>query len=176
MNQTLNDAQRKLVEDNHNLIYSYLKVHNLSMDAVEDWYGTAAIGLCQAALAFDEKRGTQFSTLAYACIDNEVKRVMRQSKKNIIAYVSLDDSINESGYSLSDVIPDNEDCYFPIYLNEAIDIANRSLTDKEKRIVELVINSGLSQRKVADMIGVSRETVSNAYSKYISKIKEYFTD
>ena len=41
MSQTLNNAQRKLVEDNHNLIYSFLNSRHLSLDAVEDWYGTA---------------------------------------------------------------------------------------------------------------------------------------
>lgn len=35
--------QQKLVEDNHNLIYLYLKNSNLPVD---DYYGIASIGLC----------------------------------------------------------------------------------------------------------------------------------
>ena len=38
------EAQR-LVENNHNLIYKFLRNHNLE----DDWYDVAAIGLCKAA-------------------------------------------------------------------------------------------------------------------------------
>ena len=36
---------QRLVEDNHNLIYKFLRNHNLE----DDWYDVAAIGLCKAA-------------------------------------------------------------------------------------------------------------------------------
>lgn len=68
----LNNEQRKLVEENHNLIYSFLNNQALS---INEWYDVCAIGLCNAALTFNGT--TKFSTLAYKCMLNSVRSVMR---------------------------------------------------------------------------------------------------
>ena len=60
--QKLTEEQRKFVEDNHNLIYSFAKKNGLDL---EEYYGILAIGLCKAALSFDPDRGFLFSTYAY---------------------------------------------------------------------------------------------------------------
>lgn len=70
----LTPQQKKLVEDNHNLIYSLAYKKNINLD---EFYGDLAIGLCKAALAFDENRG-KFSTLAYTSMYNEYKIRLRQ--------------------------------------------------------------------------------------------------
>lgn len=175
MNKTLNDTQRKLVEDNHNLIYSFLRSRNLSLDAVEDWYGTAAIGLCKAALVFDESRGCKFTTLAYMIMDNEVRMIMRQNRKNVSASVSLNSPINTAdGCCLADIIPDTKDFMYSIYLNDAVSIASRGLSDRDKKIVRLILEEGYSQRKVSKLFGVSQAQVSRIYRGFYTKIKEYF--
>lgn len=174
--QALNDTQRKLVEDNHNLIYSYLKSHNLSLNAVEDWYGTAAIGLCKAALHFDESREKKFSTFAYLVMDNEVKQIMRKNRKCAMATCSLDSSINDNGCYLSDIIPDERDFMTTIYLNDAIDIVQRGMSDRDKMIVRLIIEDGCSQRKVSERFRISQAQVSRIYNTYINKIRDYFND
>lgn len=178
MSKVLNDAQRKLVEDNHNLIYSFLNSRHLSLDSVEDWYGTAAIGLCKAALTFDESRGAKFATLAYICMDNEVRQVLRKNRKNVTVVASLDDDIAtaEGGCFLADVIPDSRDFYYPIYLNDAIEIASRSLNDRDKQIIDLIINHGLTHSAIAIKFGVAQPTVSRVYGKFLKKIREYFID
>ena len=79
----LNKTQQKLVEDNHNLIYSFMNKNKLSFDAVEDWYGTCAVGLCKAALIFNPNKNIAFSTLAYVCMANEMKLVFRSQEKEI---------------------------------------------------------------------------------------------
>ena len=177
MNPTLNDAQRKLVEDNHNLIYSFLNGHNLSLDDIEDWYGTAAIGLCNAALAFDPKRGTKFSTLAYICMENEVRLTMRRNHRNIPAIISMDNyTASESGGCFTDIIPDMNDHFYPVYLNDAIEIATKKLSNRDKRFLELKINHGLTHREIAEQFGVSIGTVSRVYCKFVKSIREYFED
>lgn len=49
----MNDEQRKLVENNHNLIYAILHKYNLPID---EYYDVAAIGLCKAAITFDAEK------------------------------------------------------------------------------------------------------------------------
>ena len=61
--------QKKLFEDNHNLIYSYAKKKHISS---EKWYDVLAIGLCKAARSFDPDKG-KFSTWAYRFFDNEIR-------------------------------------------------------------------------------------------------------
>lgn len=73
----LNNEQRKLVEENHNLIYSFLNNQALSIE----WYDVCAIGLCNAALNFNG--ATKFSTFAYKCMLNSVRSVMRHDSFNV---------------------------------------------------------------------------------------------
>ena len=65
--------QERLVIDNHKLIYDYMWKHNMYDNAVEDWYGLCAIGLCKAALIYDSTKGTQFTTLAWVCMQNSCR-------------------------------------------------------------------------------------------------------
>ncbi len=106
MSQMLSEEQQKLVEENHNLIYSFLKSRKLSLDAVEDWYGAAAIGLCKAAIAYDKKRKAKFTTFAYLAMETEVRQVMRRNRKCIVPVTSLNEPIAD-GLSLEDILEDN---------------------------------------------------------------------
>lgn len=175
MSKTLNDDQRKLVEDNHNLIYSFLNSRRLSLDSVEDWYGTAAIGLCKAALTYDASHGAKFATLAYICMDNEVRQVLRKNRKEVNTIISLDDCIDSAdGCTFADIIPDNRDFYYPIYLNDAVDIATRKLNDRDKQIISLIVNDGLTHSEIAKKFNICQPTVSRVYGKFLKEIRSYF--
>ena len=56
----LNTEQKKLVEDNHDLIYGFLTKYKLDFST---WYDVCAIGLCKAGMAYDGSN--RFSTFAY---------------------------------------------------------------------------------------------------------------
>ena len=49
----MTEEQRKLVEDNHNLIYSFLQKYHLTID---EYYGLAAIGLCKAGKTYNGQK------------------------------------------------------------------------------------------------------------------------
>lgn len=177
MSQTLNTKQQKLVEDNHNLIYKFLKSRNLSLDATEDWYGTAALGLCRAAMHYDETKGTKFSTLAYVCMENEVRIVMRTNRKCVSNVVSLDEMVDTAeGCDFYDVIPDTYDYNQTVCLNDAVDLAMRGLSDTHKKIINLIVEDGYTQTEAARKVGLSRSYVSKIYTTFIDKVKRYFED
>lgn len=143
---TLTVEQQLLVEENHNLIYDFANKRNLIID---EYYDILAIGLCKAAPSYDVNKG-KFSTLAYQCMENELKVYWKhlQSKKTIpedkiISYntsrkVGKNESLKESfinsfadTYSLlDDVIIDNMFCDFFMNL----------LNDKEKTVINYIIN------------------------------------
>lgn len=70
----LTDSERKLVEENHNLIYKFAVDSKIDAD---EYYDVLAIGLCTAAKLFDPTHGTKFSTFAYRCMRTELFQTMR---------------------------------------------------------------------------------------------------
>lgn len=91
----LTDDQKRLVEENHNLIYSCMHKFGIKLNEFDDYYGDAAIALCNAAIHADEKTG-KFSTFAYKCIENELRRKFnyenrqkRKTNKNCSSYDEL---------------------------------------------------------------------------------------
>ena len=102
----LNESQKQLVEEHHNLIYSFL--HKYHYD-IEEWYDLAAIGLCKAAYYFKENTGNKFTTFAYKIMQmmlyNEIKEKSTSThipKENIESY---DVILNESGESFLELFP-----------------------------------------------------------------------
>ena len=84
--------------------------NKLSFEAVEDWYGTCAVGLCKAALTFNPNKNVAFATLAYVCMSNEMKQVFRKQGKEIKPDYSLQYTITEEeNITLEDCICSNRD-------------------------------------------------------------------
>lgn len=81
----LNNEQRKLVEDNHNLIYQYLIDNNLPQD---EYYDIAAIGLCKAAIGYDSSKGVTFGTYVYQSIRNNIKQCELNNKRHNVETMS----------------------------------------------------------------------------------------
>lgn len=170
----LNEMQQRLVEENHNLIYSFLNSRSLSLDAIEDWYGTAAIGLCKAALIFDESRGVKFSTLAYFIMDNEVKRVKRAGRKEVLALCSLDEEVNnETEITLGETVEDKEDCFFRIEVADTIRSVLNTMSPRDREIVLSLTREGATQRSVSKQYGLSQPTVSRIYKNYLESVRGY---
>lgn len=138
----LNKEQQKLVSDNHDLIYRFLNVRRLSMDAVEDWYGAAAVGLCKAAYIYDSKSGCDFETLAYIAMNNELELV--------------------KGVGVID--------FAPIF-NLATKNANEALSETEARVNSLIIHKGLRVKDVSKEAGVSVGDVKSIHKRFLELVK-----
>jgi DNA-directed RNA polymerase specialized sigma subunit len=92
----LSEEQKKIVEENHNLIYYVLHKHKLSIDK---YYGAAAEGLCKAAITYSPDKNTKFSVYAYKCIMNVILTEMRKEKRkkrSLATTVSLDNLVGVS--------------------------------------------------------------------------------
>lgn len=169
----LTAEQRKLVEDNHKLIYGYMAKYRLNQ---EQWYSICAIGLCKAAYAYDGS--CSFSTFAYKCMFNEVSHEMRDNKKTyridnrtISLYSTFKTSINEEA-PIEEIIASeakNEDY--------AVDMEwARWFLEHASTIMLKIIYSKLSKCKtcqqVADDAGVSREAIN----KQMRSLQKYYKE
>lgn len=166
----LNDKQRKLIEENHNLIYSFMNSKHLIEDNISDWYGTCAVALCKAALTFDESLGFQFSTYAYKCMNKEVSHVLRQ--RSIQSACSLDDFITEEkDLTLGEIIADKHNRFDDMELRLLLDRKAETLPKHKKAIIIDCIYSGLTQTDIAAKYGITRQRVSKIYQEFIDKIR-----
>lgn len=170
----LTPEQQKMVEDNHNLIYSFMASHKLRDDAMDDWYGVCAIGLCQAALAWRPDKGVTFATFAYRCMQNCVGQVKRHNQNQIQplsldAVLSVDEWGNENTMYefLSDVNDTEDDAVAMTTIQHALS----QMKDDEVRVIEDWVN-GLTTRESGKTIGASRTTVSTIRAKFIRLVKE----
>lgn len=75
---TLTKEQQKLVEDNHNLIYTFLYKSKLDY---EQWYDVAAIAMCNAAIKYDGS--TKFSTFFFTCATNTVRHCIKAANQKM---------------------------------------------------------------------------------------------
>jgi len=174
----LNEEQKRLVEDIHNIIYSVLNRHGWS---VNEYYDIAAIGLCTAAIKFDPSKGYKFSTYAYKAIKNSVLMEIRKSKalmRECNNMVSLDamiqgESGSESGLiTYNDVVYSKNDQIEDSVGSSAIKESVKRLNQKQLKIVCLKAD-GYTQREIADMLGVSRQSICRTLKKVRTKFSEF---
>lgn len=156
---------QKLVEDNHNLIYKFLRNYNLE----DDWYDVAAIGLCKAANNYNSDK-YEFSTYAYRCMYNEMWKD-NWRYKNVKEYIP-DALILHYNKSLSSEI-DTTPC-FEIYMEKRYggesqddvlakliyeDYYNGLRKDRDREILDL-FQKGYSHQKIAEIINCPVGTVA----------------
>lgn len=147
--------RQKLIEDNTKLVYFVIHRNFPKYSGDEDLIQVGMVGLCRAANAWDESKGT-FANFAVNCIYYEMCSEFKSRNKRKIHY-SLDylysDSEDES-VTLSDMLVGDSDVdWFDI------DEIYSGLTEKEKIIVDMK-RMGLNNSEIAKKLGVSRQCIS----------------
>ena len=168
----LTEEQKKLVEENHNLIYWFAKKYHIS---IEEYYDVLAQGLCMAAYHYDPSK-CSFSTYAYLCMNTEMhveyRKTLRKSEipqGNIFHY--------ENAWQLSDLIPTNEKTENKVIdrisYENLISLLNDILNDKDKEVLSYILN-GLTMREIAKIEGTSHQAIHNRMKKIREKVKKSY--
>lgn len=171
----LSEDHKRLVEENHKLIYDYLWRKKLS---IEEYYGLAAIGLCKAAATYNADKAA-FSTYAYMCIANEIKQCLRQyhSDKHIpdelIGSLQYVVDLGDNDITLEDCIGDVIDIEEEAIINDALDKFYSGLSDRERLILSLH-HSGYKQREISKLVGINQPQVSRIIDKLRNRYKRLF--
>ena len=168
----LTDEQRKLIEDNHNLIYSFLRKHDYDP---EEYYGLAAIGLCKAARTYDKSKGS-FSTYAYramrGCVINDIRdrSAAKRIPENLIDSYNNEICTEDGGIvEYMDILASNEDLEKEVVEKILVESFMSKLSDRDRLIFSLLIN-GYDYREIAKIVGVYWRTVSRTKEKIILKM------
>lgn len=136
----MTDAQRRLAEENHDLVYAFLEENNLS---VNQYYDVVIFGYLCAVQEYCEKpslRKYKFATVAWKKMLCELKDYQRyiSSKKNSYTTVSLNDYVSEgSDLRWEDVLFEPDDILEQLHADLILhDLAAR-LPRREMRIIRM---------------------------------------
>ena len=176
-------ARKELIEHNLRLVvYIARKFENTGIPA-EDLISIGTIGLIKAVNTFDNSKKIKLATYASRCIENEILMHLRRSSK-IKAEVSFDEPLNVdwdgNELLLSDILGTEGDIIYQHIEDEVnkdlLDEALGVLSLRERRIMEmrfgLMTGREMTQKEVADRLGISQSYISRLEKKIISRLKK----
>ncbi|MDO5382310.1 MAG: RNA polymerase sporulation sigma factor SigE [Eubacteriales bacterium] len=180
-----NEAKKTLIEHNLRLVVYIAKKFDNTGVGVEDLISIGTIGLIKAINSYDRDKNIKLATYASRCIENEILMYLRRNSK-IKAEVSIDEPLNVdwdgNELLLSDILGTDDDvCYKDLETEverKALKKAIGNLPERERVIVDL--RYGLSnedgeemtQKEVADMLGISQSYISRLEKKIIKRLKK----
>ena len=179
-------AKQKLIEHNLRLVIYVAKKFASSEVDVEDLISIGSLGLIKAINSYNIDKNIKIATYASKCIENEILMYLRKISKQK-KEVSLDEPLNVDSEGnelvLFDLIPSEKDC--PQEDMEKLtekqilwNVINK-LNSREKEIMLLRFGLGggeeLTQKEVADNLGISQSYISRLEKKIVVRIKKEFS-
>lgn len=179
-------AGQTLIEHNLRLVvYIARKFDNTGVD-LEDLVSVGTIGLIKAVRSFNLEKKIKLATYASRCIENEILMYLRRIVK-LKGEVSFDEPLNVdwdgNELLLSDIIGTDSDFVFKDIESsverELLYEALTKLSPRERRIMTLRfgLNGGeeLTQKEVADLLGISQSYISRLEKKIVTRLKKEFS-
>ncbi len=178
------DLKAKDILIEHNLrlvVFLAKKYENTGVD-LEDLVSIGTIGLIKGINTFSKSKNIKLATYASRCIDNEILMYLRKNKK-LKSEVSIDASLSFDGEGnelhLEDVLgtdPDivtkgiEEETEKSLMINEVLHLKPR---DRDIMILRygLMGNEELTQKEVAEKLGISQSYISRIEKKVIKRLK-----
>ena len=175
-------AKEILIEHNLRLVAHVVKKYNQSEEA-DDLISVGSLGLIKAINSYKLNHGTQFSTYAAKCIENEILMLIRANKKHK-NNVSIEDILGsdeeENEIHVGDLSYNEEDNVEDIVERKMIsqnldEVLKNNLSKREYEIMcmryGLLGAPMLTQREVAKKLNISRSYISRLEKKSIEILK-----
>lgn len=181
--QEKENAKALLIQHNLRLVvYIARKFDNTGVDN-DDLISIGTIGLIKAINSFKTDKNIKLATYASRCIENEILMYLRRTAR-LKSEVSFDEPLNTdfegNELLLSDVLGTSaETVYGDIEANaekEQLKEALKKLSERERKIMFLRFGLGggeeMTQKDVADMLGISQSYISRLEKKIILRLKK----
>ncbi|MBE6030018.1 MAG: RNA polymerase sporulation sigma factor SigE [Clostridiales bacterium] len=177
------EARTILIERNLRLVvYIAKKFENAGIN-VEDLISIGTIGLIKAVNTFKSDKNIKLATYASRCIENEILMFLRRNNKTKNE-VSFDEPLNVdwdgNELLLSDILGTENDVVYT-HLEEEVNRkllyhAMNQLSFRERQIMEmrfgLVSGREMTQKEVADSMGISQSYISRLEKKIIMRLRK----
>lgn len=178
-------ARFVLIEHNLRLVVYIAKRFDNTGIGVEDLISIGTIGLIKAIHSYNPDKSIKLATYASRCIENEILMYLRRNSKTK-AEVSIDEPLNVdwdgNELLLSDILGTDEDVIYKDIENQAerlmLGKAMEKLSDRERLIVNLRYGltspdeREMTQKEVADYLGISQSYISRLEKKIIRRLKK----
>ena len=178
-------AKQLLVERNLRLVVYIARRFENTGTNLEDLISIGTIGLIKAVSTYRLDKKIKLATYASRCIENEILMHIRKTA-NQKAEVSLDEPINMdcdgNELLLADILGTDEDM-IQRPLEEDVDLAilRQALGDLPEREREIVLmryglqgRKELTQKEVAQKMGISQSYISRLEKKIMLRLKKEF--
>lgn len=180
-----NEAKNKLIEHNLRLVAHIIKKYYSNLKEQEDLMSIGTLGLIKAAGSFDRSKGTRFATYASRCIENEILmhfRGKRKTAQDVYIFDSIDTDKDGNSLTLMDVMSSDDniidDIDISLKTEQLYKYIGKNLSRREQVIIKMRYgldgNKPLTQREVAEKLGISRSYVSRIEKKSISVLRKQF--
>lgn len=176
-------VRKQLIEHNLRLVvYIARKFDNTGVE-LDDLISVGTIGLIKAVNTFNAEKKIKLATYASRCIENEILMHLRKVVR-LKGEVSLEEPLNVdyegNELLLSDVLGTDNDCVFTSIESsideELLQKALSVLPDREKQIMYLRFGLNgmdeMTQKEVADMLGISQSYISRLEKKIVKKLRK----
>ncbi len=185
MIRTINEESSRdmLIEHNLRLVAYIAKRFENTGANIEELISIGTVGLIKAVSTFNAEKNIKLATYASRCIENEILMFIRKSASQK-REVSIDEplSVDWDGNELllSDLLGSEADVVSKEMeedeerkiLREAV----LNLSERERIIVELRYGLGggveLTQKEVADALGISQSYISRLEKKIMSRLRK----
>lgn len=178
-------AKKQLIEHNLRLVVYLAKKFENTGVCVEDLISIGTIGLIKGINTFNPEKKIKLATYASRCIENEILMYLRRNNR-VKLEVSFDEPLNTdwdgNELLLSDILGTDEDVIYKDLETEVeislLKKAMLSLNERERQIIELrfgvnrVENNELTQKEVADILGISQSYISRLEKKIMARLKK----
>lgn len=176
-------AKALLIQHNLRLVvYIARKFDNTGVEN-DDLVSIGTIGLIKAINSFKTDKNIKLATYASRCIENEILMYLRRTAR-LKSEVSFDEPLNTdfegNELLLSDILGTSADSvYGDIEANaerEQLKEALKKLSERERKIMFLRFGLGggeeMTQKDVADLLGISQSYISRLEKKIILRLKK----
>ncbi len=175
------NAREKLIVHNLRLVVYIAKKFENSGVNIEDLISIGTIGLIKAVNTFSPEKNIKLATYASRCIENEILMHLRKIASQKVE-ISLDEPLNTdwdgNELMLADVLGSDGD-----EINREMEEEDEkrillqvidTLPEREKEIIDMRFGLGekeeLTQKQVADKLGISQSYISRLEKRIIKKI------
>ena len=177
------EARDRLIEHNLRLVAYIAKRFENTGANIEELISIGTVGLIKAISTFNSEKNIKLATYASRCIENEILMFIRKSASHK-KEVSIDEplSVDWDGNELllSDILGSDSDVVTKDMEDDEerkiLRAAVSDLSDRERIIVELRFGLGdkkeLTQKEVADALGISQSYISRLEKKIMSRLRK----
>ena len=176
------EARNILIIHNLRLVVYIAKKFESTKINIEDLISIGSLGLIKGVQTFKLEKNIKLATYASRCIENEILMYLRKTQR-IRQELSLDEvlSIDSEGNEmvLADILCSNDDESLESMTKEEnikdLYYAINKLTTREREIIVLRFGlfekEAMTQKEVADMLGISQSYISRLEKRIIDKMR-----